>query len=139
MTTTPAGPTTAALPAPSLWKDLSRFVVPFLLPFIVSIIAKLGFHVTLATAAGILTFGGLALGVVLRALEVKWKWMGALLGYIGAPIFQQTKGKLKDAAMTAMAAQITELLAQQHEATSPSAGTATGPQGPQGTTTPSPS
>lgn len=120
MVATPAGPTTAALPAPSIWKDITRFVTPYLLMLIVSLAAKFGFHVTLVTAAGILTIGGTALGIVVRILERWFPWFGVFLGYIGAPAYKPTAKKSLEAQLGELAAQYVALQAQITENAKPS-------------------
>ena len=138
MTATPAGPTKAIVPAPSVWKDAVRFVTPYLEAFIISLVAKLGFHVTLVMAAGILTLGGTALGLIFRALEHWFPWVGALLGYIGAPAYRPTAKNSLKAQLADLASQYIALQAQVNEGAHPSLGTAQ-PAAPSVTVTATPS
>ena len=124
MATDIAGPTKTAEPAPSRWKDITRFVTPYLLSLIISLAAKLGFNVTLVTAGLILTIGGTALGIVALIFEKWFPWVGAFLGYIGAPVYAPSKAKVKDAMISTLEAQVAELMAKSAEAVNPSKPTA---------------
>jgi len=75
------------------YKSIVRFVVPLLYPTIASLVARLGYHVSLAAVLQIVIGGGVGLGVILLALEKKFPWIGVFLGWFGAPKYVPTVKK----------------------------------------------
>ena len=62
--------------------------MPFLETSAAGLVAHLGFHLSTKTAAiYIAGGGGVVLSGVLNYLEKRFKWVGVLLGWIGAPSY----------------------------------------------------
>ena len=124
MATDIAGPTKTVTPASNSFKAIVRSLMPFVLSGAAALIARLGYHVSLQTTTLILGVAGGALTVVLHLLETKFPWVGAFLGYIGAPVYAPSKAKVKDAMIATLEAQVATLMAKASEASNPSTPTA---------------
>ena len=93
MAATPVGTTNA-----DLLKAIIRSITPWAITTMVTLVARLGYHITLQVAIQILVVAGAALTVVAHLLEKKWPWVGVFLGWIGAPVYpltpKQTQAKI---------------------------------------------
>jgi len=94
-------------------KAIIRSLAPFVYSFIASVIAHFGYHVSLAVTIQIAAIAGLGLTVVLHALETQFPWVGAFLGWIGAPAYAPSTKALLIAHNQTLKSQIATLLAQQ--------------------------
>jgi len=68
-------------------KAFIRGVMPFVESSIVASVAHFGFKISPTVSAQIIALGGLGLSAVLHYLETHFKWVGVLLGWIGAPAY----------------------------------------------------
>jgi len=82
--------------------------MPLIYSSVAAIIAHFGYHVSNSTVIQIVTVGFGGLTIILHLAETKWAWVGALLGYIGAPVYVSTKAS-QAAQISQQAAQIAEL------------------------------
>lgn len=89
--------------APNLVKTLIRAAMPVVYSIIVSLVARLGYHVSIKTVAFILGGGSIGLTVILHTLERWFPWVGAVLGWMGAPTYAPT---LRKAALRAQVAEL---------------------------------
>jgi len=116
---TPVAPTPA--PASNTFKALVRTFAPFIESGIAGLVAALGFHATATTVAGIVGIAGTVLTIVLHAAESKWPAVGALLGWIGAPVYAPSTKITLTSQVQTLEAQLAAVLAAQYEAQKPSA------------------
>lgn len=116
--TTPTVP-----PVSNSFKAIVRSVVPYIEGAVAAAVAKLGWHVTIQTAAEVTLAAGTGLSILLHAAEAKWPWVGAFLGYVGAPVYAPSTKKTLAAQVAQLEAQIATLTAQQAEKSSPSSPT----------------
>lgn len=106
--------------SPSVVKDIIRLIVSYATTVIVAVIVHLGFHPSLGLLAIITTTVGAGVAVVLRLIEVKFAWVGALLGYVGRPSFPVSSRVTNAQVIAELTAQVAALQAQANEKVSPS-------------------
>ncbi len=90
--------------SPSALKDIWRFLVSFLTSALIGLLSRFGFHVNVNDSVIIGSIAGAGLGIVFRALESQFPWVGGFLGLIGAPQFPASaKAQLQTAYQTVLA------------------------------------
>jgi hypothetical protein len=97
--------------------------MPFVYSGAAAAIAHFGWHVSNSVVIQIVAIAGGILTLGLHAAEAKWPWVGALLGYIGAPTYTPAT----KVTVAQLQAQIAALAAQLEEAKAPSTPTAPAP------------
>ena len=94
---------------PNTIKSIIRALTPWLLTTLGAVAAHFGWHVSsTASLQGLVLAGGL-LTVVLHALEHKFPWVGALLGWLGAPVYAPGKASQQATTIATLESQITAL------------------------------
>ena len=94
---------------PNVWKAIIRSITPLVYSTAVAVIAHFGYHVSNATVVQIVTTGFIALSVVLHSLEIKFPWVGVLLGWFGAPAYTPSVKKTQAQQIAEQAQQIADL------------------------------
>jgi hypothetical protein len=95
--------------------------MPFVYSTAASIIAHLGYHVTMKTTVEIVAIVGAALTILLHALETQFPAVGVFLGYIGAPVYAPSTKTSQAAQIANLEAEIAALLASKEAPSPPSA------------------
>lgn len=101
-------------------KAVVRSLTPWAASVVAALIAHFGYHVSNVVATQIVVAAGTGLTVVLHAAERKWPWVGALLGWAGAPQYAPSN----KAVIAQLQAQVAALTTKQTETTNPSQVTA---------------
>ena len=97
---------------PNTIKAIIRSLAPAVYAAIASVIAHFGYHAGSGTVVAIASGAFAILTVVLHAAERKWPWVGAFLGYIGAPNYAPTKKAALALKVADLQAEIARLQAQ---------------------------
>lgn len=92
-------------------KDAIRALTPWVIAAVVWLVQHFGFHISGLAAGKVAAIVGTAISLLARYLETKWKWFGALLGWIGVPQFSPTVLK------TTLEKQLVDALAQNQSLT----------------------
>ncbi len=106
--------------SPSVVKDITRLLVSYATTALVALVAHFGFHPSLSVLALVTTAVGAGVAVALRLIEVKFAWVGALLGYIGRPSFRVSTRVTNAQVIAELTAQVAALQAQAAELAHPS-------------------
>jgi len=127
-TTTTTTPTPA--PASNAFKAVLRSLMPFVYSTSAAIIAHFGYHVSNSVVIQIVTIAGVALTIVLHALETQWPAFGVFLGYLGAPVYAPSTKVSYEAQIASLEAKVAVLVAANEEKAAPSAPSAPALQPP---------
>jgi len=100
---------------PNLLKALIRTLTPLVYSSVAAVIAHFGYHVSNSTVIQIVSAGFAGLTVLLHSAEVKWPWVGGLLGWFGAPQYTPST----KTTVVSLEAQVAALTAQLEEAAHP--------------------
>ncbi len=107
-------------PESNTLKSIVRGLSPLVISAVASVIAHFGYHVSLATTVQILGAASAVLVVVLHSAERKFPWVGAALGWLGAPLYTPSVKTQQAATIAQLQAQVSALTATKSEAVSPS-------------------
>lgn len=107
-------------PASNAFKAILRSLMPFVYSIAAGIIARFGYHVANTTVIQIVTIAGVALTIVLHALETQWPAIGVFLGYIGAPVYAPSTKVSLTSQVATLENQVAALLAANEELKNPS-------------------
>jgi hypothetical protein len=98
--------------APNTWKAILRGIMPLLYSVVAAVIAHFGYKASPALVAQIVVLGTGGLTILLHAAERRWPWIGALLGYIGAPQYAPSVKKTLEAQVAQLEAEVAQLRAK---------------------------
>lgn len=105
---------------PNTVKAIVRSLTPWATSVVAAVIAHFGYHVSNTVALQIVVAVGSGLTLLWHALERKFPWVGAFLGWVGAPAYAPSNKQV----IAQLQAQVAALTAKSAEAVSPSPTTA---------------
>lgn len=111
----------APQPESNSLKAIIRSLMPFVYSTAASLIAHLGYHVSMKSTVEIVAIVGGALTILLHALETQWPAIGIFLGYVGAPVYAPSTKVSQAQQIAQLEAQIASLVASNEEKATPSA------------------
>ena len=97
---------------PNTVKAIIRSLTPLIYSTVAAVIAHFGYHVSNTVVVQIVAGGYAGLSVVLHAMESQFPWVGALLGWIGAPVFAPSVKKQQASLISKLQSQVDHLTAQ---------------------------
>ena len=110
----------APQPESNSLKAIIRSLMPFVYSTAASLIAHLGYHVSMKSTVEIVAIVGAALTILLHALETQWPAIGIFLGYVGAPVYAPSTKVSQAQQIAQLEAQIASLVASNEEKATPS-------------------
>ena len=90
-------------------KAIVRSLTPWATSVLAAVIAHFGWHASPTLAGEIVVIAGAGLTIVLHAAETKFPWVGALLGWVGAPAYAPSLKKLQAVTIAKLQAEIDAL------------------------------